>query len=91
MAARPPEFGEQTEEVLAEPGFGETIADLRQRKGFDWRPSPGSAMKAPKNRASHNRLPPVFGDDRPPTDSYVSAKSRHLHKVLKLDNCSTLR
>jgi crotonobetainyl-CoA:carnitine CoA-transferase CaiB-like acyl-CoA transferase len=33
MAARPPEFGEQTEEVLAEFGFGsEEIADLRQRK-----------------------------------------------------------
>jgi len=33
MAARPPEFGEQTEEVLAEFGFGkEEIAELRQRK-----------------------------------------------------------
>jgi crotonobetainyl-CoA:carnitine CoA-transferase CaiB-like acyl-CoA transferase len=33
MAARPPEFGEQTEEVLAEFGFAaEEIADLRQRK-----------------------------------------------------------
>jgi crotonobetainyl-CoA:carnitine CoA-transferase CaiB-like acyl-CoA transferase len=33
MAARPPEFGEQTEEVLAEFGFGEDeIADLRTRK-----------------------------------------------------------
>ena len=33
MAARPPEFGEQTEEVLAEFGFGaDEIADLRQRK-----------------------------------------------------------
>jgi crotonobetainyl-CoA:carnitine CoA-transferase CaiB-like acyl-CoA transferase len=33
MAARPPEFGEQTEEVLAEFGFGEDeIAELRQRK-----------------------------------------------------------
>jgi crotonobetainyl-CoA:carnitine CoA-transferase CaiB-like acyl-CoA transferase len=33
MAARPPEFGEQTEQVLAEFGFGkDEIADLRQRK-----------------------------------------------------------
>jgi formyl-CoA transferase len=33
MAARPPEFGEQTEEVLAEFGFGaEEIAELKQRK-----------------------------------------------------------
>jgi formyl-CoA transferase len=33
MAARPPEFGEQTEEVLAEFGFGaEEIASLRQSK-----------------------------------------------------------
>jgi crotonobetainyl-CoA:carnitine CoA-transferase CaiB-like acyl-CoA transferase len=33
MAARPPEFGEQTEEVLAEFGFGaQEIADLRQAK-----------------------------------------------------------
>jgi formyl-CoA transferase len=33
MAARPPEFGEQTEEVLSEFGFAtEEIADLRQRK-----------------------------------------------------------
>jgi crotonobetainyl-CoA:carnitine CoA-transferase CaiB-like acyl-CoA transferase len=33
MAARPPEFGEQTEEVLAEFGFGaDEIADLRKRK-----------------------------------------------------------
>jgi crotonobetainyl-CoA:carnitine CoA-transferase CaiB-like acyl-CoA transferase len=33
MAARPPEFGEQTEEVLAEFGFGkDEIADLKQRK-----------------------------------------------------------
>jgi formyl-CoA transferase len=33
MAARPPEFGEQTEEVLAEFGFNkDEIADLRQRK-----------------------------------------------------------
>jgi crotonobetainyl-CoA:carnitine CoA-transferase CaiB-like acyl-CoA transferase len=33
MAARPPEFGEQTEEVLAEFGFAaEEINDLRQRK-----------------------------------------------------------
>src|SRR6187455_2705559 len=33
MAARPPEFGEQTEEVLAEFGFAnDEIADLRQRK-----------------------------------------------------------
>ena len=37
MAARPPEFGEQTEEVLAEFGFGEDeIAELRQAQGgFD--------------------------------------------------------
>jgi len=33
MAARPPEFGEHTEEVLAEFGFGaEEIKDLRERK-----------------------------------------------------------
>src|SRR6516225_2853149 len=33
MAARPPEFGEQTEEVLAEFGFGaDEIAELRRRK-----------------------------------------------------------
>ena len=33
MAARPPEFGEQTEEVLAEFGFDkDEIAELRQRK-----------------------------------------------------------
>jgi len=33
MAARPPEFGEQTEELLAEFGFGkDEIAELRQRK-----------------------------------------------------------
>jgi len=33
MAARPPEFGEQTEEVLAEFGFGaDEIKELRQRK-----------------------------------------------------------
>jgi formyl-CoA transferase len=33
MAARPPEFGEQTEDVLAEFGFGkDEIAELRQRK-----------------------------------------------------------
>jgi crotonobetainyl-CoA:carnitine CoA-transferase CaiB-like acyl-CoA transferase len=33
MAARPPEFGEQTEEVLGEFGFGkDEIADLRQHK-----------------------------------------------------------
>ncbi|MBV9560255.1 MAG: CoA transferase [Bradyrhizobium sp.] len=33
MAARPPDFGEQTEEVLAEFGFGtEEIAELRRRK-----------------------------------------------------------
>ena len=33
MAARPPEFGEQTEEVLTEFGFGEDeITELRQRK-----------------------------------------------------------
>jgi crotonobetainyl-CoA:carnitine CoA-transferase CaiB-like acyl-CoA transferase len=33
MAARPPEFGEQTEEVLAEFGFAkDEIAELRQRK-----------------------------------------------------------
>jgi crotonobetainyl-CoA:carnitine CoA-transferase CaiB-like acyl-CoA transferase len=33
MAARPPEFGEQTAEVLAEFGFSpEEITDLRQRK-----------------------------------------------------------
>jgi len=33
MAARPPEFGEQTSEVLAEFGFAnDEIADLRQRK-----------------------------------------------------------
>ena len=33
MAARPPEFGEQTEEVLAEFGCGtDEIAELRQRK-----------------------------------------------------------
>jgi crotonobetainyl-CoA:carnitine CoA-transferase CaiB-like acyl-CoA transferase len=31
MAARPPEFGEQTDEVLAEFGFG-AIAELRQCK-----------------------------------------------------------
>ena len=33
MAARPPEFGEQTDEVLAEFGFAaEEIRDLRERK-----------------------------------------------------------
>jgi formyl-CoA transferase len=33
MAVRPPEFGEQTDEVLAEFGFGkDEIAELRQRK-----------------------------------------------------------
>jgi hypothetical protein len=33
MAARPPEFGEQTEEVLAEFGFGaDEVAKLRQAK-----------------------------------------------------------
>jgi len=33
MAARPPEFGEQTDEVLAEFGFSATeIAALRQDK-----------------------------------------------------------
>ena len=33
MAARPPEFGEQTDEVLAEFGFGKgEIAELRQGK-----------------------------------------------------------
>ena len=33
MAARPPEFGEQTDEVLAEFGFGAgEIAELRQGK-----------------------------------------------------------
>jgi formyl-CoA transferase len=33
MAARPPEFGEQTEEILAEFGFGaDEIAELKQRK-----------------------------------------------------------
>ena len=33
MAARPPQLGEQTEEVLAEFGFGQDeIAELRQRK-----------------------------------------------------------
>jgi len=33
MAVRPPEFGEQTEEVLAEFGFGQDeTAELRQRK-----------------------------------------------------------
>jgi formyl-CoA transferase len=33
MAARPPEFGEQTEEILAEFGFGkDEIADLREHK-----------------------------------------------------------
>jgi crotonobetainyl-CoA:carnitine CoA-transferase CaiB-like acyl-CoA transferase len=33
IAARPPEFGEQTEEVLAEFGFGkDEIATLRQAK-----------------------------------------------------------
>lgn len=33
MAARPPEFGEQTEEVLAEFGFGkDEVAELRQHK-----------------------------------------------------------
>ncbi len=33
MVARPPEFGEQTEEVLVEFGFGtDEIAELRQRK-----------------------------------------------------------
>jgi crotonobetainyl-CoA:carnitine CoA-transferase CaiB-like acyl-CoA transferase len=33
MAARPPEFGEQTDEVLAEFGFtAAEIADLRQGK-----------------------------------------------------------
>jgi formyl-CoA transferase len=33
MAARPPEFGEQTEEVLTEFGFGkDEIAQLRQGK-----------------------------------------------------------
>jgi crotonobetainyl-CoA:carnitine CoA-transferase CaiB-like acyl-CoA transferase len=33
LPARPPEFGEQTEEVLAEFGFGQDeIAELRQRK-----------------------------------------------------------
>jgi crotonobetainyl-CoA:carnitine CoA-transferase CaiB-like acyl-CoA transferase len=33
MAARPPEFGEQTEEVLAEFGFGkDEISELRQQK-----------------------------------------------------------
>ena len=33
MAARPPEFGEQTEEVLAEFGFdAKEIAELRQAK-----------------------------------------------------------
>jgi crotonobetainyl-CoA:carnitine CoA-transferase CaiB-like acyl-CoA transferase len=33
MAARPPEFGEQTEEVLSEFGFGpEGIVALRQAK-----------------------------------------------------------
>jgi crotonobetainyl-CoA:carnitine CoA-transferase CaiB-like acyl-CoA transferase len=33
MAARPPEFGEQTEEILAEFGFGANeISELKQRK-----------------------------------------------------------
>ncbi len=33
MAARPPEFGKQTEEMLGEFGFGkDEIAELRQRK-----------------------------------------------------------
>jgi len=33
MVARPPEFGEQTEEVLAEFGFGkDEIAALKQAK-----------------------------------------------------------
>ena len=33
MAARSPEFGKQTEEVLAEFGFGaDEIADLRRRR-----------------------------------------------------------
>jgi len=33
MVARPPEFGEQTDEVLKEFGFGaDEIAELRQRK-----------------------------------------------------------
>jgi hypothetical protein len=33
MVARPPEFGEQTDEVLAEFGFGPgEIAELRQAK-----------------------------------------------------------
>jgi crotonobetainyl-CoA:carnitine CoA-transferase CaiB-like acyl-CoA transferase len=33
MAARPPEFDERTEEVLAEFGFGaEEVAQLRQAK-----------------------------------------------------------
>jgi hypothetical protein len=39
MAARPPEFGEQTEEVLAEFGFTkDEIAELRQRKVVSYRP-----------------------------------------------------
>jgi crotonobetainyl-CoA:carnitine CoA-transferase CaiB-like acyl-CoA transferase len=33
MAARPPEFGEQTDEILAEFGFtGDEIGNLRQAK-----------------------------------------------------------
>jgi crotonobetainyl-CoA:carnitine CoA-transferase CaiB-like acyl-CoA transferase len=33
MVARPPQFGEQTDEVLAEYGFSkDDIANLRQRK-----------------------------------------------------------
>jgi len=35
MAARPPEFDNQTEEMVAELGFGEhEIAELRQRKAL---------------------------------------------------------
>ena len=54
MAVRPPEFGEQTEEVLAEFGFGkDKIAELRQHKGDvteSLRAENSTHEKAPENR-----------------------------------------
>jgi hypothetical protein len=65
MAARPREFGEQTEEVLAEFGFGaDEVAQLRQARDVRVSARHEKSPGKPGPFYFARRHPSVFGDDR---------------------------